>query len=311
MAPTAGDGLDAPQAVIETSGDVVASYVFAGEVPLAKTTESGTEYYLSDDVGSVIGTADARGTLLSAFVYDAFGNEIGGAPVPSDSHGDFRLHGMWKDPSGLYYVHARSYDANSGRFTSRDPAQGESETPERFAAYLFGRSNPYVWTDPSGTVASSVYELGVSVQVARTLDVLSIASSAVFAATAVCAATYAVSYGVQAAGGTSTGGACQPKRFRVLLQAQGNYLQESWRMEEDEPISVAEGLAGLEILKGMLMPRDLRVREGGFEKAGRWISSRPPLGAGPPGKNGFKNRGVSGGDARVDIEIHSGVNFTY
>jgi YD repeat-containing protein len=75
-APNAGDGYESPQAVTNATGSLIASYVHAGESPLAKTTAAGTEYYLTDEIGSVIGTADSSGTLISTVEYDAFGNAL-------------------------------------------------------------------------------------------------------------------------------------------------------------------------------------------------------------------------------------------
>jgi RHS repeat-associated protein len=152
-APNAGDGFESPQAITDASGAVIVSYAFAGEMPLAKTTSGGTEYYLTDANGSVIATASTSGSVVSSVDYDAFGNDLGGSTVPSTTHGDFRLHGMWQDPSGLYFVRARVYDAKAGRFTSRDPAEGKLLTPESMQPYAFAANNPAVWGDPSGLMS--------------------------------------------------------------------------------------------------------------------------------------------------------------
>ena len=58
---------------------------------------------------------------------------------------------MWLDEvSGLYHVRARTYDAATGRFLSRDPVAGVMRAPESMNPYVFCNSNGWVWRDPSG-----------------------------------------------------------------------------------------------------------------------------------------------------------------
>jgi len=150
-APNMGRGHESPQAVVNEAGEAIANFVYAGEMPLMKITSSGTEYYLGDAMGTVLAKTDTSGSAVDRFDYDGFGSprgQIGG--VPNDTYGDFRFQGMWLDPTSLYYVRARTYDAAAGRFTSRDPFSGLTRTPETQYPYAFCQSNPYTWADPSG-----------------------------------------------------------------------------------------------------------------------------------------------------------------
>jgi RHS repeat-associated protein len=107
---------------------------------------------------------DPQGNLVETFDYDAFGNvrSAGGEALPEVSFGgDSRFQGMWKDAgTGLYYVRARYYDAQTGRFLSRDPVEGQLEQPESFMPYVFANGNPYVFRDPRGEFTLS--ELSIS-----------------------------------------------------------------------------------------------------------------------------------------------------
>jgi RHS repeat-associated protein len=192
-APNAGDGYESPQAITDASGALIASYVFAGETPIAKSTPSGTQYYLTDALGSVIATSGETGTLVSTLDYDAFGNERSSGTLASDSHGDFRLHGMWKDPSGLYYVRARVYDAESGRFTSRDPHRGHAEAPATLAPYSLANSNPWMWRDPQGRMATLEESVAV-VNIVSTFATAAIATIAV--GVAICVGSYLLDSGL-------------------------------------------------------------------------------------------------------------------
>jgi len=163
VAPNVGDGFETPQAVTDATGSVLASYVFAGEHPISRITAGGAvEYYLQDAMGSVIGMADAAGSSAATIKYDAFGNVTAAsgsaAAIPSSVGTDFRYHGMQLDAAtGLYHVRARTYDARTGRFTSRDPVDGITMEPERNHPYAYGNSNLHVWTDPSGAMFSVVH----------------------------------------------------------------------------------------------------------------------------------------------------------
>ncbi|MCP5307191.1 MAG: RHS repeat-associated core domain-containing protein, partial [Chromatiaceae bacterium] len=71
--------------------------------------------------------------------------------LPANLGGDFRYHGQWKErATGLYYVRARTYDAVSGRFLSRDPVEGAELEPETFHPYGWNAGNPWVYRDPTG-----------------------------------------------------------------------------------------------------------------------------------------------------------------
>jgi hypothetical protein len=73
-----------------------------------------------------------------------------------------------------------------------------------------------------------------------------------------------------------------------------------------QPITVAQGVAGLEELKAKLTRTELKERAKFFDRAERWIRARPPVGVDAQVAKSFDD----GGDIRVDIEIRSGRNFT-
>ena len=155
IAPNLGDGFESPQAVTDGSGNVVATFVYAGEHPIAKITPTGVEYFLQDGMGSVIGKANSAGGSTASIKYDGFGNitSATGASAGIDPNvgTEPRFQGMALDQaSGLYFVRARTYDPRTGRFLSRDPVAGVTGRPETYLAYAFANNNPNAWRDPSG-----------------------------------------------------------------------------------------------------------------------------------------------------------------
>lgn len=95
--------------------------------------------------------------------------------------------------------------------------------------------------------------------------------------------------------------------FTVRLQAQGGGLEKSVVFSQGTPVTVAQGLAGLESLKSQLTKKQLKERAGSFERAARFITNAATSGgAGPPGKS-FP--ATPGNPNRVDVEILRGINF--
>ncbi|MGF1469765.1 MAG: RHS repeat-associated core domain-containing protein, partial [Sandaracinaceae bacterium] len=130
-------------------------------------------------------------TGASTIHYDGFGNvrSSSGPLAALPAHGGPRFQGMWLDPEGLYYVRARTYDAETGRFTSRDPADIRRLVPEYWAPYGFAYQNAYVFRDPSG--ATSLVEQMATVAIVfiqaavRTARLLASAASVACAINAV------------------------------------------------------------------------------------------------------------------------------
>ncbi len=175
VAPTMIEELEAPHAITDASGILIAGYVYSGDQPLVRYGTSGPTYYLEDGIGSVIATADSSGARSSEFRYDAFGNTRAWSGTESSLDptrgGDFRFQGMWQDQSTeLYYVRARTYDARTGRFLSRDPLLGEPREVESHQPYNFANANPIINTDPTG--AFTLAELQSTVTVDRVLTAI-------------------------------------------------------------------------------------------------------------------------------------------
>ncbi|WP_190195133.1 RHS repeat-associated core domain-containing protein, partial [Streptomyces minutiscleroticus] len=59
----------------------------------------------------------------------------------------YRFAGNYQDPTGLYHLQARYYDANIGRFTQPDPS-GQEQNP-----YLYAEGDPVNRIDPSGLLS--------------------------------------------------------------------------------------------------------------------------------------------------------------
>jgi RHS repeat-associated protein len=114
---------------------------------LARTDSSGdTSWYFRNQVGSVIAIASTTAGVQDQITYDPFGNIV---TQTNATNGDrFLFAGMEYDSvTGLYYDHARYYDAGIGRFVSQDPAGFKAGDTD---LYRYVGNAPTYRNDPTG-----------------------------------------------------------------------------------------------------------------------------------------------------------------
>ncbi|MFO0613184.1 MAG: RHS repeat-associated core domain-containing protein [Polyangiaceae bacterium] len=112
-----------PVAEVDGAGNVVARFVYAdgGNVPAYMIASDGSTYrLLTDHLGSVRLVVDvATGVVAQRMTYDAWGR------VLEDTNPGFQpfgfAGGLYDADTGLVRFGARDYDAETGRWTSRDP----------------------------------------------------------------------------------------------------------------------------------------------------------------------------------------------
>ncbi|WP_368881660.1 RHS repeat-associated core domain-containing protein [Shewanella algae] len=123
---------------------------------LAVLNVNATVVYLhTDQLGSVISRTDATGNVIERNVYEPFGKRIGGEKP------DIGYTGHLQDKDlGLTYMQARYYDPLIGRFYANDPVGWTPSNPVMsFNRYLYVNNNPYKYTDPSGQILESIWDV--------------------------------------------------------------------------------------------------------------------------------------------------------
>ena len=101
--------------------------------------------------------------------------------------------GEQRDPeTGMYYLRARYYDPEIGRFITRDTWPGDQQRPMSLNKYMYAEGNPVVFVDPSG------HFLGGMVAVVATIGILS----------AIATPSYADYIGGGGSGGSGSRGNC-------------------------------------------------------------------------------------------------------
>lgn len=142
---------------------LVTSYLYAGSQLLATETSTGTNYTVTDHLGSPRVVVNGSGTVVSRRDFLPFGEELfadGTYRKTSDNYSTTgidavrqRFTGYQKDTeTGLDFAEARMYQNQHGRFTAIDPllASGKSAIPQTFNRYSYVNNKPLRLVDPSG-----------------------------------------------------------------------------------------------------------------------------------------------------------------
>jgi len=142
-----------PVAELDGNGNLVARFVYGskGNVPDYLVKEGKTYRIVSDQLGSPRLVVDiAEGSVVQRMEYDAFGN------VTVDTNPNFQpfgfAGGLYDADTQLVRFGARDYDAEVGRWTSKDPI-GFAGSESNLFSYVFG--DPLNWIDPNGQEAAT------------------------------------------------------------------------------------------------------------------------------------------------------------
>lgn len=140
-------------AELNSSGQIVKRYICGAtidEVPLV--IANNIKYWCQQDgLGSAVETTNDSGEVIAACSYDIYGNVRSGnlGSVPQ------RLAGMrWDEDARLYYVRARWFSANIGRFISPDPIGLRGGGVN---VYCYSGNSPCDSTDPFGLASLRKY----------------------------------------------------------------------------------------------------------------------------------------------------------
>ncbi|MBI5056236.1 MAG: choice-of-anchor D domain-containing protein [Nitrospirae bacterium] len=126
----------------------ITSYYIYGAGLLARVTPANQVYtYHFNAVGSTIAMSNSSQAVVNKYAYDPFGkilNQVEAIPQPLKFVGQ---HGVMTEPNGMYYMRARYYDPEVGRFISEDPI-GFEGGDTNLMAYV--GNNPILLIDSEG-----------------------------------------------------------------------------------------------------------------------------------------------------------------
>lgn len=124
--------------------------------PLFISYQNKQYWYHYDEHGNVIRLTDSTGATIASYKYDAWGNITNKWSASGNEIVDlnpYRYSGYWYDnETGKYYLHARYYDPQIGRFLSKDRINVSVGEPTGLNAYTYVSNNPVSYIDPTGEI---------------------------------------------------------------------------------------------------------------------------------------------------------------
>jgi RHS repeat-associated protein len=141
-----------------TAGAVTRQYTY-GLQRISQTQQianAWTPSFYGYDGESVGGTVrlltDLTGTVTDTYDFDAFGYEVNTTGATPNV---YLYRGEQDDPDlGLYYLRARYLNPLTGRFLTKDPAEGAIDDPASLHKYLYANADPVNRMDPTGWAAN-------------------------------------------------------------------------------------------------------------------------------------------------------------
>jgi RHS repeat-associated protein len=134
-------------AEMDENNDLIAFYVYDGAGLVAKVTPDNNYYfYHYDGLGSTVAITDSTAQIVNAYAYSPYGF-VGSQETIENSFQYVGRFGVMAEGNGLYFMRARYYDPEVGRFINKDPigyAWGDVNL------YEYVGNNPVKWIDSLG-----------------------------------------------------------------------------------------------------------------------------------------------------------------
>lgn len=148
----------------DNSGNAQNYYIY-GLGLISRVKPNGTtHYYHYDFRGSTLAMTDANATVTHYYAYDEFGNMLDAQEQDFNSFRYIGKYGVMYEGDSLYFMRARFYDSEIGRFLSEDPIWSTN-------LYVYTENQPINKIDASGLIPSETALVDVAAHKSEHVDV--------------------------------------------------------------------------------------------------------------------------------------------
>ena len=151
----------------DSSGQVIHRYVHGLGLISRHTSSGSPRYYHFDSGGNTVALTGSNGINTHMYSMSPFGEVLDAHEANPNPFKFVGAFGVMEETEGLYFMRARYYLADTGRFLGQDPVFGTN-------LYQYGRNNPLIWMDPEGT-----FELRWSDVIGRVKDAKNVVGAAI------------------------------------------------------------------------------------------------------------------------------------
>ena len=159
-----GSKILSEQRTDEETGNVIRTiyYVYDANGSVVGMKYNGVQYWYQKNMqGDVVRILNEGGAEVAIYTYDAWGkilqitdkdgNDVSGSPNHIANINPFRYRGYYYDvETGWYYLNARYYDPNVGRFLSPDAILITDRDVQGYNLYQYCYNNPIIYNDSDG-----------------------------------------------------------------------------------------------------------------------------------------------------------------
>jgi RHS repeat-associated protein len=135
----------------DASGNVKAYYVYGLGLISKILLDNTAKYYHYDMIGNTVALTDDSGNVTDQYAYsiDPYGFSVTSQGSTENPFKFVGRYGVMDDGNSIFYMRARYYDAETGRFLNEDPLGFEAGG---WNLYAYVEDNPIVDIDPEGLI---------------------------------------------------------------------------------------------------------------------------------------------------------------
>jgi len=143
----------------DSFGMITAYYIhgpeIVGHLSFSYGSYNSQRYYHTNHIGSVVALSDETESITDRYAYTPFGVPAGNQGATANPFTYIGSLGVMTEADGLYFMRARFYEPDTGRFLGKDPVEGKLADPMSLYKYNYA-SNPLRYIDPSGQIVEAI-----------------------------------------------------------------------------------------------------------------------------------------------------------
>ena len=134
------------------------SYTFDNDLLSVSETDSSINLAVVNSHGDTVDLLSVETPYFTEYKYDSYGNQVS-KNIPN-IHNPYQYNGKYfDDETGFYYLNARYYNTEVGRFMQEDTYHGQIKNASTLNLYNYCGSNPIAYEDGTGHFWETAFDI--------------------------------------------------------------------------------------------------------------------------------------------------------